>query len=161
MTWSTEWRAFATHAAVAWQLAGEGKTVEDRYLKDVAAYASKAAFMHPKSSMFGTTASYIRLYRLHKDPSDADVQRFMSAHEDWIDEAIALHQALRPARIPIAAARNLRPTGVAPADWNNTLGTGTYVLVAAIVAGLVYYFGYASCVRKFPISCGSKIRLGI
>lgn len=92
----TEWRAYATQAAVTWEIMKKSgkKAVEERYLMDLAAFANKDAFLNKKGRMFEITKSYMTLYGLPDE--NADVEKFMGDHDDWVDEALALYQSLLP-----------------------------------------------------------------
>lgn len=141
----TEWRAFATQSAVAWQLAQQGEKVSDRYLLDMASYASKTTFMQPTSKMAETTGSYMRHYKININPSATDIAQFMQDHEDWVDEAIALFNSLKPAQVSPAVAQNLRPAGVNETDWTQMLKAAGWiaggVATAIIIKLLGSYFG--------------------
>jgi Domain of unknown function (DUF4157) len=90
----TEWRAFATQAAVATNMLDGEKPVESRYQLDIAPFASVEAFMDPRSRMVATTSSYLRLYKIDEDPSVESTVAFMREHLDWVGEAVALFHSL-------------------------------------------------------------------
>jgi len=137
----TEWRAFATQSAVAWELGERGQRVEERYLLDIASFASREAFMNIRSRMIGTTQSYMRLYKLNPDPSERDAQRFMEQHRDWVDEAVALFARLRPREIREPVAQNLRPARVDEAGWNGMLRAAGWVAGAVATAIVIRALG--------------------
>jgi hypothetical protein len=142
----TEWRAFATQSAVAWELAERGQRVEERYLLDIASFASREAFMNRGSRMIATTQSYMRLYKLNPDPSERDAQRFMERHQNWVDEAVALFARLRPREIREPAAQNLRPARVDETDWSGRLRAAGWVAGAVatifVIRALGNYYGW-------------------
>jgi len=137
----TEWRAFATQSAVAMQLDQGGKKIADRFIKEMAAYASPEAFVHPKSPMVGVTASYMKLYGLSKDYSEKDAVVFMKQHPDWVDEAIDLFRSLFPKELDRSQVEQLRPAE-ASVDWTSAIITGSIVAAGIVLAALARYFGY-------------------
>jgi hypothetical protein len=139
----TEWRAFATQSAVA--IALDRGVVEDRYLRDIASFASREAFMSKSNSMVGTTASYLQLYGLATYDHDIAI-KFMKNHTVWIDEAIQLFQSLMPPRLPAQVVENARPSNSSSAGWGRTLRTvgwigGTIVLAVLLKALHSHYKG--------------------
>lgn len=127
----TEWRAFATQSAVAWEILNKDgrKNIEDRFLLELAGYANKAAFVNPEGNMFGVTQSYMILYGMAHE--DSDVTKFMRTHDDWVVDALRLHQDLRPVTVPVQS-------------WYVKYGipVATAVVVTGVIAfQLARYFG--------------------
>ena len=129
----TEWRAFATQSAVAWEIlqkSGKDK-VEERYLSDLAAFANKEVFVRENGRMFETTQSYMRLYGLPHE--NQDVKDFMILHDDWVNEALKLHQDLRPAVVPAKPWYK---------DYGIIIVSGVVVTAASVAIGLAQFYGY-------------------
>lgn len=143
----TEWRAFATQSAVAFTLAESGQPVSDRFLQEMASYASKEAFMSRGSRMAQVTSSYMILYKINTSPSADDVEQFMLDHEDWVDEAIDLYRSLVPAQVDEKVSDNLRPPGTDGASWSSCLKAagwaGGSIAVGIIAYALAKYYGLA------------------
>ena len=142
----TEWRAFATQSAVAFALDQAGAPVADRYLMDVAAFASKQAFTSKKSPMVGTTASYLVLYGLTKSYDEQAAIDFMKKHDDWIDEALELFRSLLPTQVPSQLKTKVKPSTLTEEEWDTQLGGGAIVggvlIVAVVIGVLARIFGY-------------------
>lgn len=117
----TEWRAFASQSVVAWQLAEQQQPVSDRYLMDLTSYESVAAFMTPGARMFETTKSYMILYNIKSSPSDTDIRDFMTQHQSWITDAVAMFTSQTAASVTEQVALNLRPGSVQQSAWSAEL----------------------------------------
>lgn len=142
----TEWRAFATQSAVAFALDKTKAPVPDRYLRDIASFASKEAFMHRQSRMVETTASYLALYGLAKSYDEQAAIDFMKKHEDWVEEAIELFRSLLPKEVPVEVKPLVKPSTVTSEEWESRLSSGVVIggviVVGLLIAALAKIFGY-------------------
>jgi hypothetical protein len=94
----SEWRAWATEAAVVLQHSNAGLPVTQIKAALIGSYASKAAFKSPNSTAFGRTKAYLVEYGIGSG-SDQDVAQFMNDHDDWVTEAVGLFNALAPQQV--------------------------------------------------------------
>ncbi len=96
----SEFRAFALQTALTQEIIeranGNKKVVSDRELLDLQGF-NEAGFKNG-GRMFATTQSYMTLYGRKEmndsnySASEKDVEDFMTKHQDWVKEALDLHQ---------------------------------------------------------------------
>jgi hypothetical protein len=120
----SEFRAFATEAAVSMNAKNSGEKINPAQDLLIGCFASTDAFKSSNGMVFTRLALYLPEYKVAATPAE-----FLNAHPAWIDEALALFRSLAP------------PQVVVTAGWRAYLPSvtvGTTVVLAVVLAALAY-----------------------